>query len=440
MATTTTPKPEAAKPQANAPAKGKQVVETIQLEHPELTIQMVKFSDIFVLPDEYAFRGRSLDKPFSKSALHSLKERIKSAGQITDPLLLKDYAGGKKLMADGHRRYYSLKQLIEEGVEGFTADMLVPAHVLHAKTSKLVMIATALASNIERETLPYEGRLDATLSLHQLGMPVRQIADLLHVGETTVTRDLLLAKDDNMRDYVRRHVITASNAVTLLAVAEDAGKQKLLAEILSEWQLKTLDQLLAENKARVERDEKPLRGSKVWLQNRMSPELIASWKDALEQGTPTAVPKFRFKALVRTDAGPARIEVDGLSKNVEDLASADVGKVIERCIDLAKELEPIFTAKLAKEKQGAAAKEEGGLTPGRKRLLELGFSELAGGAEEPDDGDDDNDDTGNDAGGGDSGDGSGGDADNGDAVTAMPTTVMTLAKLNPRRKPKPSNS
>ena len=321
MGTTIQPKPEAAKPQAEAAAKGKQPIETFQLEHPELTIQMVKFSDIIALPQDFAFRGRRpFDKPFSKSALHSLKERIKAAGKITNPLLLKDYAGGKKLVADGHRRYYSLKQLVEEQVEGFTPDMVVPAHVLHASTSKLVMIATALASNIEREGPPYEGRLDATLELHKLGMPIRSIADLLHVGETTVTRDLLLAKDDSMRSFVDNHVITASNAAALLAVADRTGKRALLETILSDWQLKTIDQLLAENKARAERDEQPLKGAKAWLQNRMTRELIEGWVQALESGTSSAVPTFRFRAMVNKDAGPARIEIDGLSRNVADMA------------------------------------------------------------------------------------------------------------------------
>lgn len=414
-ATITRPKGATGSPQAGAkppaePASAKAPADVFKLEHPELTIQMVKFSDIIVQPQDYAFRGRSLNKSFSKAALHSLKERIKDVGTITDPLLVKDYAGGKKLMADGHRRYYSLKQLIEEGVEGFTADMLVPAHVLDAKTSKLVMIATALASNIERETLPYEGRLDATLSLHQLGMPIRAIADLLHVGETTVSRDLLLAKNDRMRTLVQQHVITASNAVTLLAVAERAGKQNLLADILRDWQVKTFDQLVAENKARIERDEKPLKGTKTWLQNRMTRELIDGWIQALESGTSSAIPTFRFRATVSKDAGPARIEIDGLSKSVADLAAADVAKVLRRCIDLAGELEPILLAKVAAEKQTATTKEEGGLTPGLKRLKELGFSELVGGAEEPDNEGVDDDD---------SGDGDDDDGDSDDEIDAQ---------------------
>jgi hypothetical protein len=129
--------------------------------------------------------------------------------------------------------------------------------------------------------------------------------------------------------------------------------------------------------------------SKLWLQSRMTPELVRAWRDALRSGKPV-LPTFRFKAMLRKDAGPTRIEIDGMSKPVDELSLHDIAKVHRRCIDLAAALEPILTVKAAEAKQDAA-QQESGLSPGLQRLKELGVSYLV---DEPDDsgGDDDDDD------------------------------------------------
>ena len=86
--------------------------------------------------------------------------------------------------------------------------------------------------------------------------------------------------------------------------------------------------------------------------------------------------------------------------------------MLRRCLDLAGDLEPILLAKVAAEKQTATTNEEGGLTPGLKRLKELGFTDSAGGADGPDDdGDDSGDDDAGDGGTGDGGAGDGGAGD-----------------------------
>ena len=117
--------------------------------------------------------------------------------------------------------------------------------------------------------------------------------------------------------------------------------------MLYNWIMSTNEQITAEDKVRAERDEPPLSGPKSWLQNRMTPALVKAWKQALETGSSTVVPAFRFKALLRKDAGPARIEIDGLTMPVDKLSLHDVAKVYRRCHDLAASLEPVLAAKAA---------------------------------------------------------------------------------------------
>ena len=379
MATKTKKPRAAAPPQAGAAPPA----EAFVLDKPDMKIRQVKFRDIIARPREFAFRHEGDNDPFSPSSLGPLKESIKGQGGIHTPVLLKAYPDGSYVVTDGHRRYFALKQLIDEGVEGFTPDMLVPANVLAPTTSELVMIASALSANIEREPLGFEGRLDATRKLHQLGMPKKAIAQLLHVSDSTVERDLLLANDDEMKQFIREHKISATNAANLLAEAERNNRVKGFKKHLRAWLEAAKAELKAENEARAERDEPALSGAKAWLQNRMTPELVRAWREALEKGLPFSEPEFRFKALVHRKGGAPRIEIDSLRKDVNELAAADVAKVVQRCLDLAGELEPILLAKAAEEQQPTDSVVAGRKASlGLQRLRELGLAQLVGDQDE----------------------------------------------------------
>ena len=193
-----------------------------------MSVQYVKFSELQARPEDYAFR-RSVDSdPFSEAELRSLMEAIKAVGGITVPLLVKILisATGKLLVLDGHRRFFALLRLIEAGVAGFNRDMLIPVQVMDAQTPELTAIAAVLASNVERKSLTFEGYLDAVMKLNKLGMPVRAIAELLHLSDTTINRYLLLGGDEKMRTHISRHHITATNAAMLVAVAAINGRQQ----------------------------------------------------------------------------------------------------------------------------------------------------------------------------------------------------------------------
>jgi hypothetical protein len=244
--------------------------------------------------------------------------------------------------------------------------------------------------------LGFEGRLDVVLKLHQLGMPRTAIAELLRVGPSTVERDLVLAADAEMRGHIRSHFITATNAATLLQAAEKAGRSEEFMDFLRGWLRKAAGELEAEEKTRVERDEPPLPASKRWLQNRMSAELVAAWKHALEnrQVLGGIDPTLKFRAFVHGEGESARVEIGAVSKQLGEMNSADVAKIVRRCLDLASELEPVLVKKAAAEKQASTPAGGGkAISPGLKRLMELGVAADVREASKPDEGGDESAET-----------------------------------------------
>jgi len=350
--------------------------EAFQLEKPEASIQQVRFDLIQAIPEQYGFRREGDADPYGKEAVRSLMESIKAHGRLLTPLLLREKRDGDFVVADGHRRFFALEFLIGESVQGFTHDMPIPAYVMKPNTSELAMVSMAIAGNIEREPLTFEGRLDAVHKLHRLGMPRKSIAQLVKVGESTIDRDLIVAGDEEMRNHIRRRHITASAAATLLAAAEKAGRRKEFMDCFRRWLIEANESLRAEEKAREARDLRPLPPAKRWLQNRLTAEQIAAWRRALEAGKPLdeVDRTVAFPACVEGEGTNAKILIGAVSKPVAELSSADLAKILRNCLDLAEAIEPILLAKAAAEKDGDAEAEEQRISRGQKRLIELGLA------------------------------------------------------------------
>jgi len=375
--------PKAATKPQTAGQQPKQPTDVFVLGRSHKTLQQVPFSKIVAKEEDYAFREGSGTNPFSAKALLPLREKIKEHGGIHVPLLLRDRGDGTFLVVDGHRRYFSLKQLIDEGIQGFTPDMLLPANVLAAETSELVMVATGLSANIDRQPLAFEGRLKATKKLHELGMPIKSIAQLLGVSESTVERDLKLAGDDEMMSHVREHCIQATNAAALLASAAKHDRRDDLMAHFKEWVEATKAEIGADIAALKGQDaELAVPVSKTWPQSRLTPQLVKAWRSALEKNQPLTDPGFRFKAMIRSDGGVKRIEVDGLNMVVDDMAAGDVAKVLQRCVDLAAELEPVLTSKMAEESDEEATEAGEKASPGQQRLQQLGWARFITGSDD----------------------------------------------------------
>ena len=354
--------------------------QVFQLERAEMSIQQVPWNRIRAEPEKNGFRKGDVD-PYSGESLLLLIESIKSFRRVHTPLMLKEENDGWFVVADGHQRYFGLGFLIKDGVQGFTQDMLVPAYVMAAGTSDLVMVSNALSANVEREPLPFEGRLDAVGRLHTLGMPRSSIARLLRVSESTIDRDLTLAKDDEMRTYITRNCITASAAATLLAAAEKNGRRQDLMNCFQLWTVKAGESLQAEEMARKERDQPPLPVAKRFLKNRLSADQVAQWKRALEAGTPLdhVEQAISFPAFVDGEGADARVTIAGFSKPIRDLTSADLAKILKNCLDVASALEPILVEKASSEERSQTTTNASNqASPGLERLRTLGFSSLVG--------------------------------------------------------------
>ena len=355
----------------------KQPAESFTPERVETELQQVSLSSIVVRPTEFSFRDDDqLD--VSSEALKSLAEDIRVHGGLHTPVLLKRLPDGRFLLLDGHRRYHALLSLVAEGVEGFTADIAIPANVIVSEASELAMVARAVSANVQREPLSAEGRLKAVIRLHRLGMPHGEIARLLGISEAIVARDVALGSDEEMLDHVQLHHITASNAATLIKLARDKGRLDEFKTMFDAWVEKVQQRLAEEDAIRADRDEGSLSLVEKWPQRYLSAEQVKVWKEALDKEEPFGEPSFRFKALLRNERGRKRIEIDSLSADVFDLSSDALAKVMERCLDLAADIEPVLLDKVAAEQRATESGDRlEGERPGVRRLRELGLEQLA---------------------------------------------------------------
>jgi ParB-like chromosome segregation protein Spo0J len=371
----------AAKPQAAG--QQQPATDTFKLERPTMSVQQVLLSKIFAKPEENSYRGHE-DDPYSKDALKGLMDSIKMQGGIHTPLLLQARPDETYEVGDGHRRFYSLMLLVADGVAGFSADMEVPAQVLGIDTDVLAFVTASVSANVEREQLPAEGRMDATLRLHKAGMPRQAIADLLHASKSTIDRDISLAGDVEMMQHVRElRTITMSNASLLLATADKAKRRDEFKMFLTEWGQQAQAAINAEVAARASRDEPPLAEAQRHPRSRMTAEMVKHWRQALEKKLPLTMPGFKFMASLSKENGLPRVEINAVSRPVADLSAADVAKIVRRCLDLAHELEPVLAAKAAEENDASEADVAGEMaSPGLDRLRALGFSQFAGETED----------------------------------------------------------
>ncbi len=376
---------EAAAESPKAAGQQKPPAEGFKLPRPDMSVQHVPLSKIFAKPAENSYRGQEAD-PYSKDALKGLIESITMQGGIHTPFLLQARPDETYEVGDGHRRLYSLLQLIADGVAGFSADMLVPANILGIDTDELTFVTTSVSANVEREPLPAEGRMDAAMRLHRVGMPTQSIADLLHVSKVTVDRDLTLGKDEAAMRHVRElRTITMSNASKLLATANKAKRHDEFMAFLTEWGQQAQAAINAEVAARASRDEPPLAEAQRYPRSRMTNEMVNHWRQALEKKLPLTMPGFKFMASLNTENGVPRVVINSVVKPVADLSAADVAKIVRRCLDLAHELEPVLAAKATEENEASEADAAGEVTsPGLERLRALGFSQFAGETEDED--------------------------------------------------------
>jgi len=348
-----------------------------EIDRVRYVLENVPFDRIAVQAEDFSFRDdEELSIPES-ATLKALAEDIKAFGNLHTPLLLKKTAGGRYLLADGHRRYTALQELIEGRVEGFARDMLVPANVLGEETGELAMVARAISANVQRQAPSALGRMRGAVRLHRLGMPVADIGRLYGVSVATVERDLAVGSDEKMMEHVREHHITATGAAALVKLAKDKDRLAEFHEEFDRWLSRTLTEIDEEQGERLAADMDPLPPEQTWPQRRLTTEQVKEWKLSLQQGRPFVEPTFRFKAGVFDNNGRKRIEMDSLSRDLSQMTTEELTKLFARLYDMSMEIEYALRHKVAYEEAMASSTLEEPLLTARERLEEIGLGEIA---------------------------------------------------------------
>lgn len=340
----------------------------------ETELQQIPFSAIKLDADSYAFRDA---EDLNPEALKSLAEDIAVHG-LTTPLLVKQLGEGSYLGLDCHRRHGAITANIEQGVAGFTADMLVPALVIGEGASELAIVSRAVAANVNRQAYSAEGRVRVAVRLKRLGMPEAEIARILGVGESTVARDLAVGSDDEMMDHIRAHRITATNAATLMKAAQDANRVDDLKAALAGWLEEVQVDIRVEDQRRAANDEDPLTGAEKWPQRYLTPGQVKAWRTSLEAGKPLGPAEFRYKAIVRREKGLAKIEIDRFSKFAHEMTATEMAKLYTRMADLTDDLQDVLLEKHnAEERERSSCDGSEPQPRGRQRLRAMGLQDLA---------------------------------------------------------------
>jgi hypothetical protein len=185
-----------------------------------------------------------------------------------------------------------------------------------------------------------------------------------------------------MRRHVSQGHIGATLAAEMLAAAEKAGRQEEFLSSFEHWTGETRRLIQAEEDSREARGERPMSKAKREVRSHLTPQLVEAWRQALkkERLLPQRAPRSNFRAVLDTTGGIARIEIASLSKSVREMSAAELAIVLERCLDLSRELEPVLLSKAADERLTSNSETDGqaGLRPGRARLVELGLGSLVG--------------------------------------------------------------
>ena len=339
----------------------------------------VKFRDIQIDAAVNSYRD---SEELTDESIAPLAEDMLAHGLIT-PWLVQALADGKYMAHDCNRRHHATSYNIKRGAAGFTLDMEIPVQILPAATSELAVVKRAVASNIQRQGLSDIGRIRACVRLKGLGATDVEIGQTLGVSVTTVGRFLTLGTNPVWMNYVSDHDIPFSTAVRLMQVAEAENRTMDLNEAFDEWRADTRMAIDAEDNRRRADDEKSLTISQKWLQPYLKGEQVDAWIDQMRSGRPLGPPSFKFKALISQGDGPRRLEIDGISKELDGLSLDALGKIAGRIADLGEDLKQALREKHAAEQQGQAASatadEE---RPSQRLWKELGLQRLLDG--EPD--------------------------------------------------------
>ncbi|MGA2619868.1 MAG: hypothetical protein ABSF26_19820 [Thermoguttaceae bacterium] len=338
-----------------------------------LELRQVEFRNI--VTDAAANSYRDSDE-LSDEGVEPLAEDMAANGLIT-PWLALAQPDGKYLAKDCHRRYRAVALNIKRGVRGFTPEMPIPVHVLPKETTELAATRRAVAANVQRQSLSDIGTIRAAVHLKRLGATNAEIGQTLGKSESTITRLVKLGTNSTWMQHVMDHHISFSTAIRLLQVGEETNRLPDLDNAFADWVRDTMVEIDAEDNRRRAADMGSLTMSDKWPQKCLKAAQVDTWIEQLRAGRPLGPPEFRFKALILEDGGPQRLEIDGVSLDLDALPLEDLAKIAGRIADLHDDLERAVREKHAAQQQVREAPADANrVRPSQRLWGELGLQRL----------------------------------------------------------------
>jgi len=351
----------------------------------EKQFQSIEFARIKLDLEGYAFREPS---EYEAEDIEALAEDIAQRGILT-PLLTQALPGGDYLAVDCYRRVHAILHNIRNGVQGFDKDLIVPSYVILGEAHEAAVVIQGLVANVKRRDLGDIGLLRAATRLKRMAVPVADIAYSMGKSEATVNRYLLVGLNPTWFDHVREGNVTTTVAATLLKAAKDAGRQDELDEAFSVWLDQTWQKIYAEEEGRLTNDEESLSLIQKMPKKYLRPEQVAAWIESLRAGSPLGEPRFRYKAMIRKGSGPRRLEVDSISKALDEMSLEELVKVVGKYADLIPDLKEVIREKVAAREQATSDTDDVGKDrPSFELLRELGLEHMLADVEEDEASDD----------------------------------------------------
>lgn len=321
----------------------------------------------------FSFRDQSELKK-DAAGIKALADDIREAGGLLTPLLVQksEAEGGTFLVLDGHRRKLAIESLMDSQSAGWTAETTIPANVITSPAAKLELLLRAASANVLRTEFSKTDRARVATALFEEGCPKSEIMRLLMIKDSQLERDLLVGRTPWMLDHIASRNITHSQAATLLAAAEKHDRVAEFRDEFDLWVANTKKTLRTKNAERRRNDQKELDKDQLYPQRYLKSDQVRAWMDALKADREFEEPSFKFKALIASEGGVKKVQIDSLNIALADLSAKDLAKVYQRVTDLSQQLEPVLMTKATSEPD--AGEQQPSL--GQERLLALGLESL----------------------------------------------------------------
>ncbi len=187
-------------------------------------------------------------KDFDEQALSDLADSISTHGLI-QPIVVRPTLDGRYTIIAGERRWRACRMAGLENVPVMIKD-----------TDDRTLMELALIENLQREDLnPLEEALGYKALIDDFALTQEQVAQRMGKSRSSVTNILrLLGLNDAEREALRRGTISAGHAKALLAVEDEALRQKMLIAAAEGASVRELERMAAAAKktAKPERKEK----------------------------------------------------------------------------------------------------------------------------------------------------------------------------------------